>query len=206
MLQASYVLSIAVPGAPTVQRTIVAQGDHANVYQVEIPAAKPLTSWVKTDADTGGGNLPGGHGYTSGKFDVYWDGGRRLDVDGTVSTNALALDGGSGDDFPASSNATVRVCRQVEINTAIDGDEIALGVLALQYVDAASTQRGRVLFEDDSDDDIASVELAANVPQAIGENLTNPLTGDVIVVARASHSDPSNAATLLIATLEDSTP
>lgn len=204
-MQATYVLSIAIPGIPSVQRSLIATGDHPNPYEVALPAAKPLTAWVKTDDNTAGGNLPAGHGQTNGKFDVYWDGGERFDMDGTIVGDALTLDGGSGDNFPASANATVRVFKQQTINTAIDGDAVQLGVLAIEYL-AASTQRGRLLFEDAAGDDIASIELAGNVPQAIGVGLTNPLVGDPITVCRASHSDPVNAATVKIATLEDSTP
>jgi hypothetical protein len=205
-MQASYALVVAIPGIPTVQRTLTPSGDHPNPYIVELAAAKPLTAWAKTDDNTAAGNLPAGHGYTNGKFDVYWDGGSRYDVDGTIATDALTLDGGSGDAFPASANATVRVFRQVTINTAIDGDAVQLGVMHLQYVDAASAQRGRLLFEDAAGDDIASQTLSANVPFAYGVGLTNPLIGDPITVCRASHSDPINGCTLTIASLEDSTP
>ena len=33
-----------------------------------------------------------GHGYSNGNFDVFWEGGRRYGVPGTISTNALTLD------------------------------------------------------------------------------------------------------------------
>ena len=205
-MQATYVLSIAIPGIPSVQRSIIAEGDHPNTYQVTLPAAKSLTGWTQVDADTASGTLPSGHAYTNGTFDVYWDSGARYDVPGTIAGDVLSLDGGSGDNFPATGNLTVRAFRQVTVNTAIDGDAVQLGVLSLEYADSASTQQGRLLFEDAAGDDIASVELDAGVPQAIGVGLSNPLVGDPITVCRASHSDPTNEATLKIATLEDSTP
>jgi hypothetical protein len=63
---------------------------------ITLPAAKAVTAWVKTDANTAAGNLPAGHGFTDGKFDVYWTGGKRYGMDATIVTNALTLDGGAG--------------------------------------------------------------------------------------------------------------
>jgi hypothetical protein len=206
-MQATYVLSIAIPGmSASVQRSIIAVGDHPNPYEVVLPAAKPLTGWTQVDTDTASGTLPAGHGYTNGTFDVYWDGGERYDVPGTIAGDVLSLDGGTGDNFPATGNLTVRAFRQVTINTSIDGDNVQLGVLSLEYEDTESEECGRLLFEDAAGDDIASVELSANVPLAIGTGLTNPLVGDPITVCRASHSDPTNSSTIKVATLEDSTP
>src|SRR5687768_4853900 len=123
MPTAQFNVSLAVGGV-SIQRGISRTGDHPNPYEVTLPVALAVTSWVKTDANTAACNLPGGHGYSNGTFDVYWSGGARYDVPGTISTNALSLDGGSGTDFPASADTTVVVCRQVTVNTAIDGDAI----------------------------------------------------------------------------------
>jgi hypothetical protein len=211
MPQAIYGFSITVAGL-SASKQVTRTADHPNPYQVELAAAKPLTSWVKTDANTAAGNLPAGHGYANGKFDVYWDGGQRYDVDGTITTNALALDGGSGTDFPASADATVRVCRQVPINTAIDGDAVKIGFIKLGYTDTAAVARGRLLFEDAAGDDIADLDtvdgINANTAKIfdIEGGDTNPLTGDPIVSCKASHSNVSAAATLEIGTLEDATP
>ena len=208
MAQGSYGLSVSIGGI-AIQKSIVRTADHPNPYEVTLPAAKgPLTSWVKTDANTAAGNLPGGHGYSNGKFDVYWSTGKRLDVDGTISTNALSLDGGSGDDFPASATADVVAYPQVTINTAIDGDAIKLAAISLEYTDTTAASRGRLLFEDSAGDDIASVNLTGNSPLVydVEGGQTNPFTGDPITVCRASHENLTYAATLKIASLEDSTP
>lgn len=207
MALGSYGLSVNIGGV-SIQKSIVRSADHPNPYEVEMEAAKALSAWVKTDANTAAGNLPGGHGYTDGKFDVYWTGGKRVDVDGTISTNALSLDGGSGDDFPASANTTVVACKQVTINTAIDGDAIKIAALSLEYTDSSAASRGRLLFEDAAGDDIASVDLVGNAPIVydVEGGAVNPFTGDPITVCRASHESTSLAATLKIASLEDSTP
>ncbi len=87
-------------------------GNSSSGLEDTLTAGKLVTAWVKTDADTAACNLPAGHGYSSGKMDVMWNDGAncRYGVDGTVSTNALTLDGGAGDDFPASATADVIVC------------------------------------------------------------------------------------------------
>lgn len=192
-------------GGVTINKTITETGDHPNVYgdaneNIALAAGKTVTSWVKTDADTAACDLPSGHGYTDGKFDVYWTGGMRYDVDGTISTNALTLDGGVGDDFPASATSGVIVCTPQQINTAIDGDNVQLLVIN-------STKRASVYFEDAAGDSIKQIELVADNPytyaQSSGE--ASPLTGDPITVCWASNGT-TTAAVLTILSLEDSTP
>ena len=208
MAQGSYGVSVSIGGI-SVQKSVVRTADHPNPYEVTLAAAKgPLTAWVKTDANTAAGNLPASHGYSNGTFDVYWTGGKRLDVPGTIATNALSLDGGSGDDFPATADATVVVCRQVQINTAIDGDAVKIAAIALEYTDSTAVSRGRLLFEDAAGDDIASINLTGNAPLIydVEGGVTNPFTGDPITVCKASHENTSLSATLKVVTLEDSTP
>lgn len=206
MPQAQLITSLSLGGLsiqpPPIQRTF----DHPNPYSITLPAAKPITSWVKTDANTAGGNLPSGHGWGNGNFDVYWTGGQRLGVPGTISTNALTLDGGAGDDFPDSANTTVVVVPQTVINTAIDGDAIKIIGIMLESLDSAAI--GTVEFFDADDDKIATVELAKDDPTIIDVEggATNPFTGDAITYALASQSSTTQPGTLKILSGEDSTP
>lgn len=206
-LVAQYGLTVSLGGV-SIQKTINRTGDHANAYEVTLPVAWPVSAWVKTDLDTAAGNLAGGHGQTTGVYDVYWTGGARYGVNVTVTTNALALDGGTGTDFPATADATVVVCKQVSISTAIDGDNVALLACSLEYVDPAATSRGRILFEDAALDDIATLTLAANAPLVydVTGGATNVFTGDPITSGKASHNNTAYAATLKLLSLEDSTP
>ena len=154
-----------------------------------IPAAKAVTDWVKTDANTADGNLPAGHGFTDGKFDVFWDGGKRYGLDGTIVTNALTLDGGEGDDFPATADETVVVCPQTALDLTFDGDNLVL-------IGAISTRDGLLLFRDSGGTLVGNpVELLANVPWgwATGRG-TNPLAGNA--VASGSISNSSTAGTM----------
>ncbi len=208
MPSATYSPQLQVGGV-SMQKTVTRTGDHPNPYEVTLPVAWAVSSWVKTDANTAAGNLAALHGQTSGTYDVYWTGGRRYGVDITVTVNALAIDGGTGDDFPSSGNTTVTVSRQVTINTAIDGDNIQIiGLCAEVTGDENATSKAHVTFKDGSADTIAAIDLTANAPVIydIVGGVTNPFSGDPITVAYASNGNASFAATLKIASLEDSTP
>jgi len=206
MPTAQYGITLA-GGGVSIQKSAVRTGDHVNTFEVTLPAAKACTSFVKTDNDTAGCNLPAGHGYSNGNFDVYWSGGVRYGVPGVITTNALALDGGAGDNFPASGT-TVVVCKQVQINTAIDGDALEILGLSLEYADAAATSLGHIDMRDSGAATIEEIDLTANVPLVydIDGGASNVFSGNPITVSYASHNDTTNAATLKIVSLEDSTP
>ena len=199
-------------GGVTIQKSINRTGDHANSYEVALSAAKDVTGWTDTDTDTASCTLPSGHGYTDGNFDVYWtESGvakRRYGVPGTISTNTLTLDGGSGDDFPATSTTGVVVCKQVQITLACDGDAIALAAMILEYIDPNSTKLGHVDFQDAGPAQVTHKDLSANQPQVydVAGGASNAFSGNPITVAYASHNDSTNDATLKFISLEDSTP
>ena len=196
--------NISIGGVP-IQSTVSCDGDSGKTWggpqvPITLAAGKAATAWVKTDADTAACNLATSHGYSSGKMAVYWSGGMRYDVDVTVDVNALALDGGSGTDFPESADTTVIVCTHQQINTSIDGDNVSLFA-------ANSKQRGHLHLEDADGDVIADIELAADHPyvwdSASGQ--ANPLTGDPITVCYATNGSTTDSD-LRILSLEDSTP
>ena len=148
-----------------------------------VPATKAVTDWVKTDANTAGGNLPAGHGFTDGKFDVYWTGGKRYGLDGAINTNGLTLDGGAGDDFPASGTLTVVVCPQKPLDLTFDGDNLVL-------IGAISTRGGLLLFRDSGSALVGEpAELFPDVPWgwATGRGL-NPLAGNAVASGSISNS------------------
>jgi hypothetical protein len=192
-------------GGVTVQKTITETGDHPNVYgdgatQIALAAGKAASSWVKDTATTAHCNLTAGHGYSTGKADIFWLGGMRYDVDMVVSTNAVTLSGGAGDNYPESADVTVVICTPQQINTAIDGDKV-------QLLCINSTVRASVYFEDATGDSIKQIELTADQPHtyAISSGEASPLTGDPITVCYASNGT-TTAGVLTILSLEDSTP
>lgn len=189
-LQGNYEVIISALGI-TIQGTSGTLQASQGIDPVDttIPAAKPLTSWVKTDANTAAGNLPAGHGLTDGKFDVFWNGGKRYGVDGTIATNALSLDGGAGDDFPASGDLTVVVCPQTPLDLTFDGDNLVL-------IGAISTRGGLLIFRDSGGAVVGNpVELIASVPWgwATGRG-TNPLRGNAVASGSVSNSDTAGSA------------
>ena len=206
-LVAQYGMSMSLGGV-AIQKSINRTGDHANAYEVTLPVAHSVSSgWVKTSDTVAAGNLTTGHGQTTGTYDVYWTGGMRYGVAITVTTNALALTGGTGDPYPASGNTTVVVCKQVSIATAVDGDAISILALSLEYVDPNSTAVGHIDMQDGGAATIEEIDLAANAPQVwdITGGATNIFSGNVITVSKASHNNTSAAATLKLLSLEDST-
>lgn len=171
-----------------IQRTVDKTGDSATLLggasaPIVLAAGKLATSWVKSDADTAACNLPTGHGYGDGVSicDVYWPAGARYGVAVTITTDAAALEGGTGTDFPASATATVVVCKRQQVNVAIDGDLASL-------VGIVATVDGYVSFQDASSDVIRAVALIANEPDMWDSSeATNPYTGDPITKVLASN-------------------
>ena len=211
MPTAQYGVSLAAGGV-SLQRTVNRTGDGAIGSQVTLPVGKAISDWVKTDANTAAGNLAGGHGWSSGTYDFHWYESdvykNRYGVTVTITTNAVAADGGSGDDFPASATSGIVMTPPVTINVLIDGDELEiLGRLADATRDS-STADAHLLFEDSAGDDIAELDLAANEPRIydIAGGATNPFTGDVIISCKASNGSSSEALTLKIVGVYDSTP
>lgn len=162
-----------------------------------VAAGKTVTDWVKTDANTAGCNLPGGHGYTDGKMTAFWEGGCRYDVDGTIVTNALTLDGGAGDDFPANGT-TVVVCKQTEHALTFDGDNlVVLGI--------AATKRSIVIFKDSGPAVLAAVEIAAGEAWSwlADTGAANPLTGNAVATVDVANGDATDASDITMTGLQD---
>jgi len=200
-------------GGVNIQKSRSVSGDGTIGVQPTLALAHALSSWVKTDADTAAGNLAADHGLSTGTFDIYWTGGARYDVVCTITTNAVALDGGTGTDFPATANATVVMAPRTSINVSIDGDSLKCLAIELGYsADPAATSRGRILFEDAAGDDILSLPITADkampfdIEAIVAAGLTNPFTGDPITTAKASQESTSQTATLKICGIVDATP
>lgn len=180
-----------------------------------IAAGKAVTSWVKTDADTADCTLPGSHGYTNGKFDVYWTvggtPGRRYGVDGTISTNALALDGGTGDDFPASSTTGIVVCKRTRVDIAITGSNVQFLAIVMDH-SLDTTARGHADIQDSGGTELAATLTHSkeaggmNYVYDIYNGETNPITGDVIEVAYLSNGSSSQSCTIHLFAGVDQTP
>ena len=176
---------------------------------ITLPVGKTGTLSTRTDANTGELTLTGGHGIVTGQIiDLYWPGGRRYNVVvGTVSTNVVPIDLGSGNDLPLAAAAIVAT-PQVQINTAIDGDNLSVLAIKAGYVSLASTAVGHISFFDAADDEIAAVDLDANSVQIhdIEGGDANAFVGDPITYCLASNGSSTEVATLYVKVGQDSTP
>ena len=196
----------------SINHSKIRTGDDLIDLQVTLPAGKSGTLTTRTDDDTGVVTVASGHGITgSDTVDVYWSGGRRYGVDVTATAaTTIDIDLGAGDNLPAASTAVV-VVKQVIVNKAIDGDNVAIiGFLAEL---AASTGFGvRITFFDAVSGGGSAVgngiDLDPNSPFVLDVEggATNLLTGSPILSFVASNGDGSNACTLKIQGLQDVTP
>jgi len=193
-------------GGKQISESFDKTGDAAEALpDIVLAGGQAVGSWVKTDADTAAGTLTNGHGYSTGKMDVYWTSGTtglemRYDVDVTVTDDNVALDGGSGDDFPATADATVVLCTHQQINMAIDGDN-------LDAFAALAGVRAHIHAEDADADVIGDIDLYADEVYLWHDSCdhANPLTGDPVTVLYVSQGTVTDD-TITIMRLQDSTP
>jgi len=193
-------------GGVVMQKTITRTADHANIYgdgraDIPIAAGTPVATWTKSDIDTGTATLTEGHGLSSGTFDVFWDGGVKYGATGLLTVNSLALDGGTGDDYPTTGEAGMVVCKAQVINTEIDGDAVAM-------IAISASRRALLRFYDINSALVGDpIELAADEPWVWWADgvFSNPLTGNPIRSAKLS-SGSITAGVFSIQSLEDSTP
>ncbi len=197
--------SIGVTGAIPIQQQVARTADGVIGAEPTVNAAKALSAWVKTDANTAAGNLANGHGWSSGKCDVYWTGGRRYDVDATITVDAVALDGGSGDDFPTTGNSTVVLAMHQQANVTIDGDNVELIALCFESTTPTSTARGHAHFEDAAGDVILDLDFDANEPKVydIEGGATNVFTGDVITTVYITMDSTSETVKFKVTGVQD---
>lgn len=199
-------------GGRLMQRNVDKNADNENLYggaasPIILAAGKTVTSWVKGDADTATCNLPAGHGYGDGvsTVDVYDADGTlyRYGVEATITTNAVALEGGSapsgGSGFPDSATVGVIVCKQQQVNITLDGDLAAI-------VGVSASVVANVDFQDADGDSICVITLEADEPDMWdADQAVNKYAGDPITKAMVSNGTTS-AGTFECIILQDSTP
>lgn len=209
MPTATYGASLSVGGV-SINKSIIRTADHPNTYEVSLPAAEAGTLSTRTSDTVGTITMSsGGHTIqTADTIDIFWSGGVRYGVTvGTVSGTSVPFSLGAGDNLPAQSTA-VTVDEQVTVNTQIDGDAIAIIGIVMENPDSAATSNGHIDMRDAGGATIEEIDLTANVPQIwdITGGAANVFTGNAITNTKAGNGDATNAMTLKILSLEDSTP
>jgi hypothetical protein len=104
-------------------------GVATHLSAITLPAAKVGALTTRTDDNTGTLTMNTGHGLSTGKIDVYWNVGGvkgcRRNMDGTVTGDSIAIDGGSGDVLPADESAITAVAPSTETIT-INADNLKM--------------------------------------------------------------------------------
>jgi hypothetical protein len=188
--------TIVAGGKSATSRSVVT-ADGIISKEISVPAAKIGALTTRTDDNTGVLTMNASHGITTGaSLDVYWSGGQRLGMTvGTVATNSVPIDGGSGDNLPADETAITAMV-PIEEPLLVDGDEVsgiefyadALGNISL-LDDAAAVALTKELGGTTAQDQRSYVWMAARDP-------VNPIAGDAIEVVRFSHGNSSKTATM----------
>ncbi len=167
---------------------------------ITLPAAEAGDLSTRTTDTTGVLTIAGTTLQIGDTIDIYWDGGRRYDVDvDNVVADDVTFSGGAGDILPAVSTA-ITAARQVAIATDFDGANlVAVGALC--------TAHGHLSFQEGG-----ATELSVDLPAREawfwlnGSTAPNPLVSTVVDSIRASQSGSVAAAMLDLGVLYDSTP
>ncbi len=204
--------SVAIAGS-TFNAAIKKTADKQVAYEVNLPVGTLEASYVQTTAIECVVTLTGGHGLSSGVYDVYWteSGVKKIAVGctGALSTNDMTLNAAvSQDNFPAADPGDMVICEQVIINTPIDGDEVKMYGVCPVFANASEESDCSVDFHDVSSNQITTLRITANQASVwwIGGGSANPMTGAPITHCHASNQSTAQAATINILVLEDSTP
>jgi hypothetical protein len=132
---------------------------NSQVPNLEEPlaAGNSGTLTTRTDDNTGVATLSTGHGIiTSDVCDIYWTGGYRHGMTATVATNAITLDGGTGDPLPTEA-AVVVVSKQETYNL-----DFSTSILAALRI--LCDQRAHVGFRSSASALLKDLDLTATRP------------------------------------------
>ena len=153
-----------------------------------IPGVKAGTLTVRTNDTVGTITLNPGHGLVTGRIDLYWTGGKRRGVTGTVTGDSLAITGGAGDNLPAL-NSAINAVNPVSETFNVNG--AALTVLC---VSGPAGLRSQVVFAEANDTSVLFVDLTTtvyNYEWVSGSGVTNPYGAGVSTKVWLSHESAS---------------
>jgi len=199
-MNSQFTIAGEIAGAP-LNSTLSRSADGAIRHgPLSLPAAEAGALSTRTTDTSGVATITGTALQIGDTIDIYWDGGRRYDVDvDNVVGDDVTFSGGAGDILPAESTA-LTAAEQVSIETDFDGARlVAIGALA--------NVRGHLSFREGSATEL-SVDLTAKEAWFWVDQSTaaNPLASTVVDTVKASQAGSTAAATLDIGVLYDSTP
>lgn len=200
----------------TISRTIRRTADGGGNCEIAVPAGKAGTLSTRTDNETGTLTLGVSHGITTGQvIDLYWSGGSRYSITvGTVSGTSVPIgadNSGTGDNLPAQGTAIVCSPR-VTFDCNMDASELSAAAILSKYA-ATETAMSYVSFRQSGGSETNGVELYPNTPRiydlsygGTGYFGTNPFGSDQIAYGVASNGSSTQASTLQVMWVQDSTP
>lgn len=186
--------SVIIDGQ-TYQQNVTASTDAELTAEPSVPAAKTGALTTRTDANTGTLTMDPGHGFTDGaKISIFWNGGSRSNVTvGTVATNSVPIDLGSGDDLP-DDETTITAAVPTSVPFSVIGDNV-------DAVGSFSPVSGTVEYMNGS-----TVLLTHQILPNMGGGKTwmagvmhtgsNPLAGVTTTAVRFAHTDSTQAQTM----------
>lgn len=185
-------------GAP-LNSTISRSADGSIRQTISLPAAVSGTLSTRT-SDTAGVLTVAGHALQMGDIiDIYWDGGRRYDVDvDSVAGDDVTFSGGTGDVLPAQ-DTDITTAEQTVIDVDFDGANLV-------GIGAVCPARAHLGFFEGAANEL-SVDLVAKETWfwVDGGTAANPLAATVVGSVKASQSSTA-AIKLDLGVLYDSTP
>lgn len=169
-------------------------GDNSIGFEPSIAAALAATLTVR-GSNTAGSltfTIGAGHGISTGdKFDLYFSGGKRIQVTaGTVAGAVVPFTVGTGDNLPILNSAITAMKADKEL-IPIVGNSIAA---ILIYAEA----RGTVGFYDAADALLKQYDMGAagSSVWTSSMGITNPLAGVTAAYVLLSHDDSGSARVL----------
>lgn len=165
------------------------------------PAVAGVGALTTRSSDTVGVlTMTTGHGLVTGKIDVFWDGGRRYNVDAVVTSDSIALSNGSGDNLPADETA-ITADQQIIVNAAFDPDDVSVLLVT-------ATKRASVVFVDSGGTALLALDLAAGECCLwwSSSGITRPFTGNAVAAIWVSNGDSDAANSIIVDVLYDATP
>ena len=170
-------------------RSVTADAETGAEPVGDVPAAKTGTLTTRTNNTDGTITLDPGHGLSTGRMDLYWSGGSRRGVAGTVTSDSLAITGGTGDNLPAQSTAVRATAPHVEAVNFTGSNAVAA---LLWSALATADYPGWIVFTTSGDAEVKAWELTGSLPTwswDSGGDATNPFSGQTVAKVYFSHGN-----------------
>lgn len=188
--------TVTVPGITPQQRTVTLSSANQVASEVAVPAAKTGSLTTRTNATDGTITLDTGHGLSTGALDIFWAGGSRSQVAATITTNACAITGGSGDDLPAQGTAMTVSALTSEDNAFTGSNAVSALIYSNigQSPNAVTDLNGYVYFTLANDTVEVTYKLTALLASLSWDGVavaTNPFAGFAIGKIKYSQGNTS---------------